>query len=307
MPARARRPGRHHPRPLLPRPSASDDRARSGATTPRSRADHARRADARRRHLRRTRRGRSSTRLGVAAGAHHRLPAGRAGLAAPDEPSAGDGPILFVGTLEPRKNVPGPAPRVCGARRAPCRTPRRWCWRAAPRRRRIAGSIRHDAAARRTQCARSATCSDARAAAALSRGVDARPAVARRRVRHAGARGDDGRRAGGRLPTAARCRKWSATPACSSTRRTAALAAAMAARRSTDADAGRRMADAGLRRAARVHVGDERRHAAATPTAHAVAGAGRRGGRDATAADRRRRARAARRRRPASAATSASC
>ena len=76
---------------------------RSAATTPALAAPHARRAAAVDHHLR-LHRGRNRAASRRPARSHRHLLAGRAGLA-PRAAAAPRGPILFMGTLEPRKNL----------------------------------------------------------------------------------------------------------------------------------------------------------------------------------------------------------
>ena len=123
--------------------------------------------------------------------------------------------MLFMGTIEPRKNV-GALLRAYAAllERRPERRRSSWpgaldaaCQPLARRARRppLAGHVRH-----------LGYVEPATSASASIAGVDARAALARRRLRAAGARSDDDRRAGRRLHSRRAAGSGRATPGCSS-------------------------------------------------------------------------------------------
>ena len=114
MPARRRRAGRHDSRPGLPRRTRSGRAARSGATTRRSSGATPRARRPRRRRSREYHRRARSSAPRRAARPHLRLPARRARTGPRRAHGAGPraGYILFLGTLEPRKNVGGAARRL---------------------------------------------------------------------------------------------------------------------------------------------------------------------------------------------------
>ena len=146
MPA-PRRAGRWSPSTISISSITPSGRARrSAATTPRSRRAHARARRRGRDHLRlHRRRDRAAPRR--AARSHRHLLAGRAGLDRARRAPRRAGPILFMGTLEPRKNIGtlldayAAAPRQAARRPAALaggrgrrRRPRRGCARLRSRR-----------------------------------------------------------------------------------------------------------------------------------------------------------------------------
>ena len=142
-------PGRHHPRPLLPRPSRRH-RAEIRRDYPVLAADHARRADGIVAVSNYTA-SLISNRLAVDRDRIAICPPGAPPWAPAERPPAG-GPILFLGTLEPRKNVatlldayaelvsrrPDAPPLVLAGRVTPAA---RTCWRRS-RQPPLAGRVR---------------------------------------------------------------------------------------------------------------------------------------------------------------------
>ena len=206
----ARRAGRHHPRSRLPRSSGAHARARSGATIAALAPRHAPRADAVVTISRFTA-GEVERRLGVAARPHRHLPARRAAPGRRAAAPAPRGPILFMGTLEPRKNVGALLGRTRGCAADGPTAPPLWLAggateAAAPWLRAIA-----EAAARRARRAPRAT-SRASALRSLRAGVDAGAALA---LEGFGMTVLEAMTVGvpvDRQPTAARCRRSRATP-----------------------------------------------------------------------------------------------
>ena len=89
-----------------------EPRPRSGATTPRSRRATRSAPTCRRRRFRATRLARSRAASASLPSRHRALPAGRAGLHRTAPTPEPPGPILFVGTIEPRKNLRGALRRL---------------------------------------------------------------------------------------------------------------------------------------------------------------------------------------------------
>ena len=169
---------------------------------------HARRADGGRDHLGvHRRRDRAPARRRRAIGSSSARPARPAWSPRPQPVPRG--PILFVGTLEPRKNVgallnayamllerDAGGSAACGWREATTEASGPWL--------RAIGASRHWPGT----CSIWDTSQRERSLCAVRPGVDAGAALALEGFGMTGARSDDGRRADDRQPIAARCRRW---------------------------------------------------------------------------------------------------
>ena len=196
-----RRTSRHDSRSGFPRSSRAHRAPRFAATTARS-CGHTRTAPiAARRRLEFTA-GEVERRLGVAADRIAVCPHGRAATGRPRPAAPRDGYMLFFGTLEPRKNVGGAARCVREAPRSGERSGR-WTGCASARAGRNSRPMQR--ARWLDRLSRPPLAGHVRAVGyvdpdappgALRRRAPARPALLRGRLRHAGARSDDARRAG---------------------------------------------------------------------------------------------------------------